>query len=314
MLIVGKTGKPVPLDQSFGRRWRIPQAGRTFPLNQRFSQMWQVPHTLLDRLALENALRHALEHDELELYLQPQAKVDTNEIVGMEALARWHHPDRGVIPPHDFIPLAEETGVIADLGEWALRAACLQTKAWLDAGIPPLRVAVNLSAHQFRQPDLVGLVAGVLEKTGLDPEWLELEITESAAVEYPEPAIAVLSDLRQMGVRISLDDFGVGYSSLAYLRDLPVDTVKIDRSLVRGVNRQRDHAAIATAIIDMASSLKLDVVAEGVETKNQLAFLKERQCDKYQGFLLAEPMPGDLFETMLVQDRFPQGESFRRAS
>jgi EAL domain-containing protein (putative c-di-GMP-specific phosphodiesterase class I) len=314
ILVVDKTGKPTPLNRGFRRRWKIPQAGKTLPLNQRFSRMWQVPHTLLDRLALENSLRHALDRGELAVYLQPQAKVDTDEIVGMEALARWHHPDRGLIPPAEFIPLAEETGAIVQLGEWVLQAACALSKAQQEAGFPPLRTAVNLSAHQFQQPDLLEMVGGVLEDTRLDPKWLELEITEGTAVENADSAITVLRGLRHMGVRISLDDFGTGYSSLAYLKDLPIDTVKIDRSLVHDVNRKRDHAAIATAIIAMAGSLRLDVVAEGVETQDQLAFLKEQRCDKYQGFLLAKPMPSEVFEAMLSRHGPSQQEPLQRAS
>ncbi len=302
VLVVARSGKVGPLDRRFARHWKIPQGGKTLPLNQRFSRMWRIPPIVLERLVEESGLHHALDREEFTAYYQPQARVDSGQIVGMEALVRWQHPERGMIPPREFIPLAEETGVIVPLGEWVLRTACVQNKSWQQAGLPPLRVAVNLSARQFQEPNLVEVVAGVLEETCLDPDWLELEITEGVAMESPGSTTAVLRDLRKMGVRISIDDFGAGYSSLGYLNDFPIDGLKIDRSFVGGVTREANDAAIAAAVVAMAHNLSLEVVAEGVETEDQLAFFRERQCDRFQGYLLGRAMPPEVFAAMLKQD------------
>jgi EAL domain-containing protein (putative c-di-GMP-specific phosphodiesterase class I) len=309
ILVVDEEGKMVPLNQDFRHRWKIPQAGKTMPLNQRFARLWQIPQRLLERLALENGLRHALDRDELVVYSQPLANVQTGRIVGAEALVRWQHPDRGLIPPAEFIPLAEETGLIVELGEWVLRTACAQNRARQDAGLPSLSVAVNLSARQLQQPNLVDMVAGVLTDADLNPESLELEITESTTMQNADLAIAVLHDLHDLGVRISMDDFGVGYSSLGHLNDLPVHTLKLDRSIVQAVTGQPRKAAISSAIIAMAGSLQLDVVAEGVETDAQLAFFREHRCDRYQGFLLGKPMPAEVFDAMLRQHTVFQGHT-----
>jgi len=303
ILVVDKSGTVTPLSQGSAHGWRSAQAGKTLPLNQRFARMWRIPQQVLERLAVENALRRALGREEFTVHYQPQADVDSGEMVGMEALVRWQHPKRGLVSPGEFIHLAEETGLIMRLGEWVLRAACAQDKAWQEAGLPRLRVAVNLSARQFQEPNLVDVVARVLNETRLDPDYLELEITESLAMQNADFTIMVLRDLRAIGIRISMDDFGAGYSSLGYLKNLPIHTLKIDRSIIDGLTRGPNDAVIATAIIAMAHSLSLEVVAEGVETEDQLAFLRERQCDRFQGYLLGQPMPVELFDTMLKHDR-----------
>ena len=309
ILVVDENGKMVPFNQGFGHSWKLPQSGKTMPLNQRFSRLWQIPQKLLERLALENGLRHALGRGELVVYSQPLADAQTGRIVGSEALVRWQHPERGLIPPDEFIPFAEETGLIVELGEWVLRTACAQNRARQDAGLPSLSLAVNLSARQLQQPDLVDMVAGVLSDSDLKPESLELEITENTTMQDADGAISVLHDLEDLGVRISMDDFGVGYSSLGHLNELPIHTLKIDRSIVQAVTGQARKAAISSAIIAMAGSLKLDVVAEGIETEGQLAFFREQKCDRYQGFLLAEPMPAEMFNEMLRQHTVFQGHS-----
>ncbi|MFQ5879807.1 MAG: putative bifunctional diguanylate cyclase/phosphodiesterase, partial [Dehalococcoidia bacterium] len=265
-----------------------------------------------ERLALENALRQALVRQELVVHYQPVANVNTGEIIATEALVRWQHPERGLLFPAEFIPLAEETGLIVPLGEWVLHIACAQNKAWQDAGLSPLRVAVNLSARQFQQPDLVEMVARVLKETHLDPHLLELEITEGTAMQNLASTIAVLHDLREMGVRIAIDDFGAGYSSLSYLKNLPVDALKIDRSFVCDLTTDPSDAAIAAAVIAMAHTLDLKVVAEGVENEDQLAFLRRRQCDRFQGYLLAKPMPAKALQPMLAQDKLPAGRGTSR--
>jgi EAL domain-containing protein (putative c-di-GMP-specific phosphodiesterase class I) len=265
--------------------------------------MWQIPPNVLEQLVEESGLHHAMDREEFRAYYQPQARVDTGQIVGMEALVRWQHPDRGLIPPREFIPLAEETSLILPLGEWMLRTACAQNRSWQEAGLPPLRVAVNLSARQFQEPNLVDVVGEVLKDSRLDPDCLELEITEGVAMRNAGFTKQILRDLREMGVRISIDDFGAGYSSLGYLNDFPVDSLKIDRHFVGGVTREPNDAAIASAIIGIAHDLSLEVVAEGVESQDQLAFLRERQCDKFQGYLLGRAMPAELVAGMLKQDR-----------
>lgn len=247
----------------------------------------------LERLALENSLRKALERQELLLYFQPQVDIVSGRVVGMEALVRWRHPDLGLVSPAQFIPLAEETGLIVPIGEWVLREACRQNKAWRDAGYAPLRMAVNLSARQFRQQNLVEITAAVLNESGLHPDGLELELTESYIMQNPETAITVLRDLKAMGVHLSIDDFGTGYSSLSYLKRFPIDTLKIDQSFVRDITTDPDDAAITSAIIAMAHTLKLEVVGEGVEAPEQLAFLKELGCDRMQGYFFSRPIPAE---------------------
>lgn len=255
----------------------------------------------MKRLVMENALRKALERDEFTLHYQPIVKIHTNEITGMEALLRWNHPELGNVSPASFIPLAEETGLIVPIGEWVLRTACAQNKAWQNAGFKPLQVSVNFSAIQFLDPGLTDMVKEVLEDTGLSPQWLDLEMTESI-MQNPESAIRSLTKLRAMGINISLDDFGTGYSSLSYLKRLPINTLKIDKSFIRDITNDPDNASIATAIITMAHSLRLKVVAEGVERPEQLGQLMVMQCDKMQGYLFSKPLPAEEFVNLLDKD------------
>lgn len=252
-----------------------------------------------ERLALENSLRKALERKEFLLHYQPQVDFRNNAIIGMEALLRWQHPDLGLVYPAEFIPLAEETGLIVPLGEWAIRTACLQAKTWQKAGFPPMNVAVNLSARQFQQHDLVETIARILKETELDSRWLEVEITESVAMQNADYAIVILRDLKEMGVQIVMDDFGTGYSSLSYLKKFPVHVLKIDQSFIRDLIRDPNDAAIANAIIVLAHSLKMLVVAEGVETPEQESFLREHQCDRFQGYLFSSPVPAAVFESLI---------------
>lgn len=254
----------------------------------------------MERLNLENDLRHALERDEFLLHYQPQFDLSSQQIVGFEALLRWDHPDQGFISPVDFIPIAEETGLIMPIGEWVLNAACQQAKQWQDQGFNNANIAVNLSNRQFAQENVLETVTKALDRCGLDPAHLELEITESCIMENPEEAIVVLRQLNDMGVRISIDDFGTGYSSLSYLKRFPLDTLKIDRSFVNDITEDPDSAVIVEAILAMAHSLRLNVVAEGVETREQMAFLEAHDCDIIQGYLLSKPLPAaDVTEKFL---------------
>lgn len=252
-----------------------------------------------ERLALENDLRFALERGELFLNYQPIADCQTGRLIGMEALLRWKHPQRGFISPAQFIPLAEETGVIVSIGEWVLHTACEQCQTWHKKGYPPLYVAVNLSARQFHQKDLTASIHKVLTTTGLNPIYLNLELTEGLVMQQADASIATLNELNAMNVTISIDDFGTGYSSLSYLKRFPIDTLKIDQSFVRDIPGDADDAAIAGTIITMAHSLGLKVVAEGVETIEQLNFMRTHQCDAMQGYYLSKPLLADDFENFL---------------
>ncbi len=265
-------------------------------------------HTLA-RLALESSLRHALDRDELQLYYQAKINLATSRLTGMEALLRWRHPDLGMVPPVQFIPIAEETGLIGPIGQWALRAACKQNKAWQDQGYPPMRVAVNLSARQFNDDNLVASIAAILEETRLDPEWLELEITESMIMHNVGTTMQKLTALGDMGIRIAIDDFGTGHSSLAYLKRFPIDTLKIDRSFIADLTRSTEDKTITAAIITMGKSLDLMVVAEGVETREQLDFLRAHGCDEFQGYYAHKPIPTDEFALLLQgeMDRIKSG-------
>jgi diguanylate cyclase (GGDEF)-like protein/PAS domain S-box-containing protein len=245
------------------------------------------------RLNLERRLRRALRDGEFLLHYQPQVDIVTGQIVGMEALVRWRDPEVGLIPPSSFIPVAEECGLIGPLSEWVLREACRQNKAWQDEGLPPARVSVNLSARQFQQHDIAKLVTQVLAETGLEPQYLELELTESTIMRNAEEAVSMLNALHALGIGLAIDDFGTGYSSLSYLKRFPVDRLKIDRSFVSDIGTSGDDETITSAIIALAHSLNLQVIAEGVETSEQLDFLKERACDEMQGFFFARPMPRD---------------------
>jgi diguanylate cyclase (GGDEF)-like protein len=247
-------------------------------------------HTV-ERLELESDLRHALERHEFLLHYQPKVEVATGLITGVEALLRWDHPRRGLISPMDFIPLAEETGLIASIGEWVLATACARTKEWQDHGFAKLDVAVNLSARQFADPMLLPKLTNIIRRSGLDPSSLELEITESLVMSHGGSAVAVLQQLKSLGVRIAIDDFGTGYSSLAYLKRFPIDTLKVDRSFIRDIPADSGDKQITRAIIAMAHSLRLRVVAEGVETADQLKFLRKERCDTVQGYYLHRPLP-----------------------
>jgi diguanylate cyclase (GGDEF)-like protein/PAS domain S-box-containing protein len=248
-----------------------------------------------ERMALQTDLRRALERNEFVVHYQPKIRIGTGEVTGVEALLRWQKPEDGLVPPASFIPLAEETGLIVPIGEKVLRLACTQAKAWQAQGLPLLPVAVNLSAIQLREEGLAGTVQGILTETGLDPAALELEITESAIMQESEKAIAMLQAMREMGIRITMDDFGTGYSSLSYLKRFPISSLKIDRSFVAEVLSNADDAEISRAIIAMAHGMKLKVVAEGVETAEQLEFLRREGCDEAQGYYLARPMPAEEF-------------------
>ncbi len=237
-----------------------------------------------ERLEIENGLRRALQNDEFVLHYQPKVDIGSGEVCAMEALVRWRHPTRGLVRPDVFIPVAEETGLIGPLGEWVLRTACRQNKAWQQAGLKPMRMAVNLSAKQFRQSRLLDFIRRTLDSTGLEARYLELELTESTVMSHPEESVRILQSLSGMGVHIAIDDFGTGYSSLAYLKRLPLDKLKVDRSFVKDLASNPDDASIVQAVISMAHSLRLKVIAEGVETVEQLELLRSLGCDQFQGF------------------------------
>jgi len=253
----------------------------------------------MERLALESDLRKALERGELELYYQPQVNYRTSKVIGSEALLRWRHPVRGLLLPADFVNLAEEAGLLAPIGEWVLRTACQQTCAWQQSGYGPMHIAVNLSERQFRQNNMIEVVAKALNESGLPPRSLDLELTESIIMENSKETLATLYELKSMGVKISVDDFGTGYSSLGYLKRFPVDLIKIDHTFVRDLATSADDAAITTAIIAMARSLKLEVLAEGVETPAQAEFLLDRGCNLMQGYMFGRPLPAQKFERLL---------------
>ena len=253
----------------------------------------------LEMLSMETSLRRAIRDEEFEVYYQPKIEIATERIVGMEALVRWKHPDLGMISPAQFIPVAEDTGLIGPIGDWVLRRACSDTLEWQRAGLGPIRIAVNLSSVQFRDPDLFESVAQALTDTGFDPNYLELELTESMLMDDAEAAVGILKRFKEQGIHIAIDDFGTGYSSLAYLKRFPIDSLKIDRSFITEVNTNPDDASISTSIILMGRSLKLKVIAEGVETRSQLSFLRVMQCDEVQGFLFSPPVPARSAREML---------------
>lgn len=255
--------------------------------------------TISEHVKMEGALRRAEGRNELLVYYQPKAVLATGVMSGMEALVRWKHPEFGLVSPDRFIPLAEETGLIVSIGAWVLRTACAQAKIWADAGMP-LAVAVNLSGVQLRQRNFVDSVRAVLAETGLDPAHLELEITESVLMEQAKEALSTLHQLKEIGVQLAIDDFGTGYSSLSYLKRFPVDTLKIDRSFVCDMTTDPDDAALVTGIIALAHSLRLKVVAEGVETAEQRDFLARCDCDFIQGYLLSQPVPPEVFERNML--------------
>lgn len=245
------------------------------------------------RLALESDLRRAIQNEEFLVHYQPRVSVDSLVITGVEALVRWQHPQLGLISPSEFIPLAEDTGLIVPIGEWVLRTACLQGRRWRDQGFAPVQIAVNISARQFHDQDLAQTVIRILEETGLSPNYLELELTESSIMQNAEFAAGMLSRLKSKGINISIDDFGTGFSSLASLKRLPIDALKIDQSFVREATSDPDDAALVMAIITLAHNLRLKVVAEGVETEDQLRFLQLLRCDEIQGYFFSRPVPAE---------------------
>ena len=251
------------------------------------------------RVELETQLRAALTAGELHMRYQPKVDMRSGSITGSEALVGWNHPT-GAVPPSQFIPVAEESGLIVPIGDWVLRTACAQNKAWHDAGYGPLTVAVNVSARQFLRQDVVSWVLDALECTGLAPEWLELELTESLIAEDPEKVAATMRELKRFGVRFSIDDFGTGYSSLSYLKRFPVDSLKIDQSFVKNVGAAPDDEAISLAVISLAHTLRLKVIAEGVETEGQREFLRRHGCDEIQGYLCGRPVPPAEFTQLLA--------------
>ena len=268
-----------------------------------------------ERMEIEAGLRHALQEGQFTLAYQPQAEIHDLGVIGMEALVRWNHPELGPIPPDKFIPVAEDSGLIVPIGEWVLRGACRQIKLWREMGFHDLKIAVNLSARQFHQENLLDMIAGVLAETGLDPRSgaLELELTESMVVQNIERTVAIMAKLSQMGLRIAIDDFGTGYSSLSYLKRFAISTLKIDRSFVRDIVSDVDDSAIASTVVALGHSLELRVIAEGVETLEQLEHLRAMGCDEIQGYYLGRPLPAEA-ATHFLRAAFPQavGESMAR--
>ena len=260
-----------------------------------------------ERMNMEKHLRRALERDEFTLHYQPQVDVKTGKIIGAEALLRWHNAKLGMIPPLKFIPLAEKTGLIVPIGEWVLKTACAQNRTWQKAGHASMVMAVNLSQRQFRHNDLPATIANVFnlldDGLSLDPRYLELEITESMVMHHPEKTIAMLEKLNQMGIQLSIDDFGTGYSSLSHLKRFPVQKLKIDQSFVRDIHLDKNSEAIVQAVISLGRAMGLRVIAEGVETRQQLAFLCAHGCDEVQGYYFSKPLPFQEFEQLLVEDR-----------
>ncbi|HEX8786728.1 MAG TPA: EAL domain-containing protein, partial [Telluria sp.] len=257
----------------------------------------------LERVRIESALRNALERNEFVLHYQPQVDLKTGQIVGMEALIRWKHPELGMVPPSRFVGVAEDTGLIVPIGAWVMRTACAQNKAWQEAGLGRLRVAVNLSARQFSATDLVPGIEQVLADTDLDPACLELELTESLFMSDVTPAVELLHRMKALGVKLSIDDFGTGYSSFSYLSRFPIDVLKIDRSFVNDITHDANDAAIVASIIALAHNLRLAVIAEGVETAEQLDYLRHQGCDEMQGYYFSRPLPVQEFEQLLRQRR-----------
>ena len=252
-------------------------------------------------LLLDTDLHYALERNELQLYYQPQVELQTGTIVGAEALLRWYHPDKGIISPLDFIPIAEENGLIIPITEWVLMTACKQNKTWQTAGFPPLRVAVNLSGHYFSQPDFSKRLFSIIKQVNLQPKYLEIELTESIFIKDAESVNLILKEMQSLGIQIAIDDFGTGYSSLNYLKKFSFNTLKIDRCFVTGIVNDPQAAALTTAIIQMARSMSLKTVAEGVETEAELSFLRQQRCDEIQGYLFSRPLPVIEFTKLLAR-------------
>ncbi|WP_305043366.1 putative bifunctional diguanylate cyclase/phosphodiesterase [Geoalkalibacter sp.] len=261
-----------------------------------------------EMLILESNLRRAMNEHQLRVHYQPQFDLRTRRLIGLEALLRWQHPVQGMISPAEFIPLAEETGLIVPLGQWVLQSACAQAKEWQQRGFMPVRVAVNISAREFRQPDFVDNLDGILGETGLDPHWLELEITESIAMQNFEETILTLTDLKVRGVHLAIDDFGTGYSSLSYLKRFPISKLKIDQSFVRDINRDSNDEAIATSIIALGRSMNMEVIAEGVESEDQADLLLSKGCHQAQGYLFSPAVPAERIEPYLLRHQAAAGQ------
>jgi diguanylate cyclase (GGDEF)-like protein len=267
---------------------------------QYYSQ--EMNRVMLSRMTLENQLRHALEREELVLYYQPQLDIASNSVIGFEALIRWKHPDLNLVPPQEFIPLAEETGLIVPIGEWVIRTACMQCRSWQEMGVSDISMAVNISGRQFQQPGLVDAIRQALQDSGLNPSCLELELTESL-VQSEGNTPDILTQLQAMGVKVGIDDFGVGFSSLSYLRKLPISHIKIDRSFVSGISSHPEDVAITTAITRLGHSLNMRVTAEGVEEADQMELLRTIKCDSVQGYLIGRPAPPDTVMSQLQEKR-----------
>jgi diguanylate cyclase (GGDEF)-like protein len=254
----------------------------------------------VERQSLEGSLHRALEREEFLLHYQPKVNLNTGEITGVEALVRWQHPERGLVPPAQFVPIAEDCGLILQIGRWVLREACRQARDWQDAGLPPLPIAVNVSAVEFRDKGFVQGVRTILAETGLEARYLELELTEGVLMDDAESTASVLQELKTMGAQLAVDDFGTGYSSLSYLRQFPIDVLKIDRSFVNQITADPDDSTIVSAIINMGKSLKHHVVAEGIETQLQRAYLQTQQCAEGQGYLFSRPLAAAQFAQLLL--------------
>ena len=263
----------------------------------------EINATATNRITIDSELRLALERGEFVLYYQPQVSLVSSEIVGMEALIRWEHPQRGLMYPDDFIPIAEESDLIIAIGEWVLNEACAQARIWNDGRATPLRMAVNVSARELRSPDLILAVAGKLIEHGVPPNVLDLEVTKGAAMDDVEHTRDTLQELRKLGVHVSIDDLGTGYSSLAYLRRLPIDAIKIDRSFMERLTEDKDDEAIVAAIVGLGKTLDLRVLAEGVETESQLDLIRKMDCDSYQGFLFSQPVSAAEFEKRFLKKK-----------
>jgi EAL domain-containing protein (putative c-di-GMP-specific phosphodiesterase class I) len=261
----------------------------------------------LERLTLESALRHALARGEFQLQYQAKRDTRSGRITGLEALLRWQHPDLGTVAPMQFIPLAEETGLIVPIGRWVLRTACAQGVAWQRQGLPGIRIAVNLSARQFSDENLLADITAALTDSGMSPSLLELEITEGMVMQNPDRAVQKLNRIRDMGLRLAIDDFGTGYSSLAQLKRFPIDTLKVDRSFISDIPGDSEDVAITQAIIAMGKRLDLTVVAEGVETLEQMQFLREQRCDQMQGYYFSKPIAAEPLAALLRAHEVPHG-------
>lgn len=274
----------------------------------------KVAHSSINKFTQETFLRNALKRSEFEIYYEPQIEIKTGKIIGAEALVRWNHPERGKVSPGEFIPMAEEMGLIAPLGEWVLETACRQTKVWQTKGLPPLRVAVNVSARQFEQKNLTERVRQILRETNLDPKCLELELTESLILQDETAAFQAFTAWRDMGISIAIDDFGMGYSSLSYPKRFPFDAIKIDKSFIRDIADDCQNAAITIAIIQMAHCMNMTVIAEGVENESELAFLCAHECDEIQGYFFSKALPRAEFEALLKSDKCWNLDQFRLQS